>query len=98
MHYFYVLYSLKDGRLYKGYSSNLIQRILQHGAGRNLSTKSRRPLILLYFEEYEDKSEAHKREAWAKTLEGGAALRKMLTEKGLLNEDGKINDRSALKL
>ena len=46
MHYFYVLYSLKDGRLYKGYSSNLIQRILQHGAGRNLSTKNRRPVAV----------------------------------------------------
>ncbi len=97
MHYFYVLYSLKDGRLYKGYSSNLPQRVLQHEAGRTPSTKHRRPLILLYFEEYKDKSMALKRESWSKTLEGGAALRKILIEKSLLNSEGRINDISTPK-
>lgn len=32
MHYFYVLYSLKDNRLYKGATSNLLQRLQQHNA------------------------------------------------------------------
>ncbi len=90
MFYFYVLYSLKDGRIYKGSSSNLLQRIQQHNAGRTKSTKHRRPLILLYFEEYGDKKLAHQREIWSKSLEGGTILRKILIEKSLLDIDGKI--------
>ncbi|MCR9102446.1 MAG: GIY-YIG nuclease family protein, partial [bacterium] len=54
MHYFYVLYSLKDNRLYKGSTSNLLRRVEQHNAGATRSTKHRRPFILLYFEEYAD--------------------------------------------
>jgi predicted GIY-YIG superfamily endonuclease len=33
MFYFYVLYSLKDNRLYKGSTSNLLRRVEQHSAG-----------------------------------------------------------------
>jgi predicted GIY-YIG superfamily endonuclease len=33
MFYFYVLYSLKDNRLYKGATSNLLRRLQQHNAG-----------------------------------------------------------------
>ncbi|WP_425420145.1 GIY-YIG nuclease family protein [Phaeodactylibacter xiamenensis] len=56
MYYFYVLYSLKDNRLYKGATSNLLRRLQQHNAGGTRSTKHRRPLILLYFEEYAEQS------------------------------------------
>ena len=93
MFYFYVLYSLKDGRLYKGSTSDLPKRVLQHNAGRTPSTKHRRPFILLYFEPFEQKAEASARERWAKSLEGGAALRQLLVEKSLLALDGKINDQ-----
>ena len=93
MYYFYVLYSLKDGRLYKGCTSNLLQRIQQHNAGRTPSTKYRRPLILLYFEEYEEKKEATQREAWSKSLEGGSALKELLIKKSLLTIKGQLNDQ-----
>ena len=95
MHFFYVLYSLKDGRLYKGYSSNLLNRIQQHNNGRTTSTKHRRPLILLYFEIFDNKKEATQREAWAKSLEGGSELRQLLIQKNLLNTKGKLNIRCA---
>ena len=95
MFYFYVLYSLKDGRLYKGSTSDLLRRLQQHNAGRTPSTKNRRPLILLYFEEFEQKAEAAKREARAKTLEGGVALKRLLMDKALIDEQGKINDLSS---
>ena len=65
MCFFYVLYSLKDGRLYKGSSSNLLNRIQQHNNGRTASTKHRRLLILLYFEIFDDKKDATQREAWS---------------------------------
>ena len=91
MFYFYVLYSLKDGRLYKGSTANLPKRILQHNAGRTPSTKNRRPLILLYFEIFELKQLASGREKWAKSLQGGAALKQLLIDKQLLKSDGTLN-------
>lgn len=33
MYYFYVLYSLKDGKLYKGVSSDVGNRFLKHSMG-----------------------------------------------------------------
>ena len=78
MFYFYVLYSLKDGKLYKGYSANLAQRFLKHQAGGTNSTKYRRPLILIYAEAFQSKKEAMDRERWAKSLEGGARLMQIL--------------------
>ena len=93
MFYFYVLYSLKDDKLYKGSSSNLLNRLKQHNAGRTKSTKHRRPLILLYFEVFEEKQMATQREAWSKTLEGGSTLRQILIDKNLLSESGKLNTK-----
>ncbi len=91
MFYFYVLYSLKDNRLYKGASADLPKRVLQHNAGMVKSTKNRRPLILLYFEIFDEKSQAFARERWSKSLEGGTNLKKLLKEKRLLKEDGSLN-------
>ena len=93
MYYFYVLYSLKDHRLYKGASNNLPRRVLQHDAGMVKSTRYRRPLILLYFEGYAEKEKAFARERWSKTLEGGPGLKALLKEKGLLNERDELNVR-----
>jgi putative endonuclease len=39
MYYVYVLKSEKDGRLYKGLTSDLEKRLLQHNAGITKSTK-----------------------------------------------------------
>ena len=91
MFYFYILYRLKDNRLYKGSSANLIQRLEAHNAGKTKSTKHRRPFLLLYFETFPEKSLATRREAWSKTLEGGAALRQLLIEKQLLSKEGLLN-------
>jgi putative endonuclease len=94
MYYFYVLYSLKDGKLYKGSTGQLLKRIEQHNNGQTKSTQKRRPLILLYYETYDNKKEAIRREYWSKTLEGGTALREILVEKSLLTEQGILNDQS----
>jgi putative endonuclease len=47
-----VLYSVKDKGLYIGYTSNLKARFQQHNDGENVSTKSRRPFKLIYYESY----------------------------------------------
>ena len=91
MFYFYVLYSLKDGKLYKGYSSNLGDRFLKHQAGGTPSTKYRRPLVLIYAESFSSKSESMARERWAKSPEGGVAFVQMLIEKSVLTDQRKLN-------
>jgi len=87
MHYFYVLYSLKDGRLYKGYSSDVAARFIKHANGGTTSTKNRRPLILIYLESYLTKKEAMDRERWSKSLEGGVQLKELLKDANILKDD-----------
>ena len=95
MYFFYVLYSLRDGKLYKGYTSELGQRYMKHNQGGVSSTKHRRPLVMIYLEGFASKSEAQSRERWSKTLEGGAALRHRLVELGILEEDYTLSTSSA---
>ena len=93
MYYFYVLYSQKDHRLYKGVTSDVNKRLEEHNSGRTRSTKHRRPFVMLHNEAYPDKISALKQEKWSKTLEGGARLKEKLIEMCLLDEGGKINKR-----
>ncbi len=75
----YVLYSEKYDKIYIGFTSNLQQRLLSHN---ELATKGWtvkfRPWRLLYFEEYEDKSEAMKRERQLKSYQGRLFIRSLL--------------------
>lgn len=70
----YVLRSDKDGKLYIGCTSNLAKRILQHNNGNVVSTKSRGPLKLVYFEVFEDKYKAFFSEKFYKTAKGKREL------------------------
>ena len=70
MFYTYILQSKKDLRYYYGCTSDLIKRIKYHNSGKVKSTKSRRPLILIYSEEFESKAEATGRELFFKSIDG----------------------------
>ncbi|MCK4357141.1 MAG: GIY-YIG nuclease family protein [Candidatus Cloacimonetes bacterium] len=62
MYFIYILYSEKKDKYYVGHTNNLTLRLKRHNSGRNKSTKSGVPWEMVYFEEYETKSEAMKRE------------------------------------
>jgi putative endonuclease len=79
-HYVYVLCSFKDGLLYTGFSENLRARVKDHNAGKNVSTKNRRPLELIFYEAFLSKADALRREAYFKTTKGKVTLRQMLKE------------------
>ncbi|MBO0387466.1 GIY-YIG nuclease family protein [Burkholderia multivorans] len=67
-HYIYIV-RCKDDTLYTGYTNNVQARIEKHNAGKGAKyTKTRRPVVLLYQEGYETKSEAMKREYEIKTF------------------------------
>lgn len=78
MHYVYLLKSLKDGKYYTGFSSNLRARVKDHNLGNVQSTKDRRPLKLIYYEAYEEKPHALRREKFLKTTKGKLQLKKQL--------------------
>ncbi len=62
MHYVYIL-ECKDKTLYTGWTTDLDKRIKNHNDGQGAKyTKARRPVTLVYYETYEDKSNALKRE------------------------------------
>jgi len=62
MFYVYLLQSKKDFSTYVGFTSNLIKRIKEHNQGKTRSIKSKRPLTLIYYESYNNKTDARKRE------------------------------------
>ncbi|UXV42593.1 GIY-YIG nuclease family protein [Staphylococcus simulans] len=67
-HYIYIV-RCKDDTLYTGYTHNVQARIEKHNAGKGAKyTKTRRPVVLVYQEGYETKSEAMKREYEIKTF------------------------------
>ena len=68
MHYAYIV-KCSDGTYYTGYTNDLEKRLLAHNAGKGAKyTRNRLPVEIVYFEEYEDKSEAMKREYAIKRL------------------------------
>lgn len=76
--YTYVLLSLKDNENYIGYTSNFKKRLEEHNAGKNFSTKLRRPLQLIYFEACLNKDDAKQREKYFKSTIGRRFLKKRL--------------------
>ena len=78
MFYIYILKSKHDQKLYTGYTSDLKRRLKEHQTGNVESTKYRRPLKLIYYEAYQQKGLALKRENFLKTTKGKMQLRKQL--------------------
>ena len=68
MNYVYIL-RCSDESLYTGWTNSLDKRIKAHNSGKGAKyTKARLPVELVYFEEYEDKIDAMKREYEIKQL------------------------------
>ena len=78
MHHVYVLISLKDRRLYVGYTTDMNHRMTEHRSGHVLSTQNRQPVKLIYFESYLTSKEAKRRELYLKGGNGRAGLKKQL--------------------
>ena len=76
-----------DGTLYTGWTNNLQKRILDHSKGKGAKyTRSRLPVELVYFEEYEDKIMAQKREYQIKKLTRNEKLKLIESAKEVLHE------------
>ena len=97
MYYVYILISKKDGQFYVGQTNDLSRRLWRHQQGYVRSTRHRRPLELLFYEEYETRSEAMKREKFLKSGAGHEYLKKKLAEAKRTSEDFSSGSSSELK-
>ncbi len=70
MYYVYILKSEKDGLLYKGSTDDLPARVKRHNEGGVVSTKSRRPWRLVYYEAFMFKKDALREELFLNSGKG----------------------------
>jgi putative endonuclease len=75
----YILKSTRRGTYYYGSTEDLEKRLKRHNGGKVHSTKGKRPWILHYFEAFETRVEATRRERFFKSIEGYRYLK----EKGI---------------
>lgn len=68
MNYTYIV-RCKDDTLYTGWTNDLEKRLAAHNSGKGAKyTKTRYPVTLVYFEEFDSKEEAMSREWHIKQL------------------------------
>jgi putative endonuclease len=77
MYYVYVLQGRND-KFYKGSTTDLRKRYVDHNSGRVRSTKSARPWRLVYYEAFLDKKLARKEELFLKTGRGRERIKFLL--------------------
>lgn len=75
MHFTYVLKSVVDDKIYVGYTNNLRKRLKEHNLGKVRATKTRRPLVIIYYEACHNKHKALEREKYFKSGYGRRFLK-----------------------
>lgn len=86
MNYTYIL-KCNDDSLYTGWTNDLEKRIQAHNEGKGAKyTKPRRPVTLVYYEKFQSKEEAMKREYAIKHMTR-AQKEKLVGEAGIKDND-----------
>ena len=84
MYYVYVLRSQKTDKKYVGSTGLLPEvRAAEHNGGKVPWTRSHRPLKLIYFESFQEKNLAIKREKFFKSGKGRTILKSLLSSRPL---------------
>jgi putative endonuclease len=66
----------RDNTLYTGYTTDLDKRIKTHNSKKGAKyTRGRTPVVLKYYEEFDNKADAAKRESQIKKLKRAKKLR-----------------------
>ena len=74
----YILQSQLDDSFYIGYSKDVFERLKGHNNGKTSYTKSKRPWKIVYYESYENKSDAIKRELFLKRQKNREFYKKLI--------------------
>lgn len=77
-YYTYVLQSIKNGKWYTGYTTNLRKRFKEHNEKRSTYTKKRGPYTLVYYESCLNEDDAKARELYLKSGRGKTYLKSRL--------------------
>lgn len=80
MKYFTYVLKNKDGLLYKGVSLNVHTRVKEHNTVKGKWTSNRGPWELVYFEEFDSKAEALRRENFFKSGQGRQLLKELMNK------------------
>ena len=92
MNYTYIL-ECKDGTYYTGWTNNLEKRMKEHNEGKGAKyTKARRPVKLVYFETFESKIDAMKREYAIKQMKRSEKIKLISGFNGTLSVEA-ISDQ-----
>jgi len=78
MYYTYVIKSKKFDFYYKGHCEDLNKRLSQHNSGMTVSIKQYIPFEIVYFEQFETREEAVRREKYFKSAAGRRFLKNKL--------------------
>jgi len=78
MHYVYVLKSLRNGKLYKGFTKDLRRRIREHNLGNSTYTSNAGPWKLVYYEAFTSEKDAKEEELFLKSGKGKERLKYIL--------------------
>lgn len=78
MYYVYILHSLKDNKLYIGFTKDILRRFNDHNKGKVKSTKNRVPFQLIYYEACRNMDDALHREKYLKTTYGHRYIKNRL--------------------
>ncbi len=76
--YVYILKSLHDSKFYIGCTDDLKRRLREHNRGDSFATKTRTPLMLIYYEAYPHRQDAERREKFFKTGWGRQYIQRTL--------------------
>ncbi|MEF9916917.1 MAG: GIY-YIG nuclease family protein [Lachnospiraceae bacterium] len=91
MNYTYIV-ECRDGSLYTGWTNNIEKRITDHNQGKGAKyTKGKGPVTLVYFESFDTKEEAMKREYAIKKMTR-ATKEKLIQDKNIHQD--KVADTS----
>ncbi len=74
----YALRSLRDGNLYIGISRDPDKRLQSHNKGVTISTKNRRPFMLIFKERCDSSKEARQKEKYYKSGIGREYLNRII--------------------
>ena len=81
MFYTYILYSEKFDRYYIGHCEDLQARLARHNNGAVNSTKKHMPWRIVYFEEFNSRAEANKRELYIKRMKSRKYIEALILKK-----------------
>ena len=88
MYYVYILQSDITHKLYKGSTSDLKQRLLEHNSGSVTATKSGKPWKLIYYEAFSSKTDSRREELFLKTGKGRDRVKYLLSDTLENGQDG----------